>query len=190
MNKNDWQAYSYFTEEIFMAWNYARYVGHVAAAGKAEYDIPMYMNTWIKQDISGWPGAYPSGGPQPHVMDIWHAGAPAIDILSPDRHLPNFTDWCDWYTQSGNPLFIPESAGDAVGAAHALWMFGRHDAIGFSPFGIDGSAGTNTALSRVYEVISQVAPLILEHQGNGTMTAIVLDKAATSETVRLGQLQP
>ena len=76
VNKNDWQAYSYLTEEIFMAWNYARYVGHVAAAGKAEYNIPMFMNTWIKQEISGWPGAYPSGGPQPHVMDIWHAGAP------------------------------------------------------------------------------------------------------------------
>jgi hypothetical protein len=119
-------------------------------------------------------------------MDIWHAGAPAIDIFSPDCHLSNFTDWCAWYTQSGNPLFIPESAGDAVGAAHALWTFGRHDAIGFSPFGIDGSAGTNTALARVYEVISQIAPLILAHQGDGSMTAIVLDKAATSETVRLG----
>jgi beta-galactosidase GanA len=186
VDKNDWQAYSYLTEEIFMAWNYARYVGHVAAAGKAEYNIPMFMNTWIKQEISGWPGAYPSGGPQPHVMDIWHAGAPAIDILCPDCHLTNFTDWCGWYHQSGNPLFVPESAGDAVGAAHALWMVGRHDAIGFSPFGIDGSAGTNTALSRAYEVISQVTPLILEHQGNGTMTAIVLDKGTASETVRLG----
>ena len=27
-----------------MAWNFARYVGHVAAAGKAEYPIPMYAN--------------------------------------------------------------------------------------------------------------------------------------------------
>ena len=28
------------TDEIFMAWNYARYVDHVAAAGKAAYPIP------------------------------------------------------------------------------------------------------------------------------------------------------
>ena len=30
-----------------MAWNYARYVGRVAEAGKAEYPIPMYANTWL-----------------------------------------------------------------------------------------------------------------------------------------------
>jgi beta-galactosidase GanA len=186
VNKNDWRAWSYFTEEIFMAWHYARYVGSVAAAGKKEYDIPMYMNTWIKQDISGWPGAYPSGGPQPTVLDIWHAGAPAIDLYSPDCHLTNFTDWCRWYTQAGNPLFIPESAGDAVGAAHALWLFGKYDGIGFSPFGIDGNSGTNTPLARVYQLVSTMAPLILAHQGDGSMTAIVLDNAATSETVRLG----
>ena len=70
VNNQDWQVFSYVTEEIFMAWNYARYVGHVAAAGKAEYPIPMYMNTWLKQQISGWPGAYPGGGPQPQLMDI------------------------------------------------------------------------------------------------------------------------
>ena len=32
------------TDEIFMAWTYARYVGQVAEAGKAEYPLPMYMN--------------------------------------------------------------------------------------------------------------------------------------------------
>jgi hypothetical protein len=186
VNKSDWHAFSYLTEEIFMAWNYARYVGHVAAAGKAEYPIPMYMNTWIKQEISGWPGAYPSGGPQSHLIDIYHAGGPAIDILSPDCHLPNFTDVCRGYTQAGNPLFVPESSSDARGAAHALWTMGNRDAIGFSPFGIDRNAGPNLPLAQAYEVIGQVAPLVLEHQGTGTMTAVELDGAAPSQTVRLG----
>ena len=31
-----------------------------------------------------------------------------------------------------------------------------------------------------------MAPLILAHQGDGSMTAIVLDKATNSESVRLG----
>src|SRR5207249_10715533 len=35
------------TDQIFMAWNYGRYVHHVAAAGKAEYPLPMYVNTWL-----------------------------------------------------------------------------------------------------------------------------------------------
>ena len=148
VNKSDWHAFSYLTEEIFMAWNYARYVGHVAAAGKAEYPIPMYMNTWIKQEISGWPGAYPSGGPQSHLIHVYHAGGPAIDILSPDCHLPNFTDVRRGYTQAGNPLFVPESSSDARGAAHALWTMGNRDAIGFSPFGIDRNAGPNLPLAQ------------------------------------------
>jgi hypothetical protein len=31
-------------EEIFMAWHFARYAEVVAAAGKAEYPLPMYAN--------------------------------------------------------------------------------------------------------------------------------------------------
>ena len=34
------------TDEIFMGWNFARYVGRVAEAGKAEYPLPMYLNAW------------------------------------------------------------------------------------------------------------------------------------------------
>jgi hypothetical protein len=29
-----------------MGWNYARYVGRVVDAGKAEYPLPMYMNAY------------------------------------------------------------------------------------------------------------------------------------------------
>jgi hypothetical protein len=80
------------TDELFMAWNYARYVGHVAAAGKAEYPLPMFVNTWLRQGSfkpnEDKPGGFPSGGPLPEVMDAWRAGGPAIDILAPDVHVP------------------------------------------------------------------------------------------------------
>jgi beta-galactosidase GanA len=186
LNKEDWKALSYFTEEIFMAWNYARYIGHVAAAGKAEYSLPMYVNAWLKQQDYATPGAYPSGGPLPHVMDIWRAGAPAIDILSPDIYAPNFTEWCEWYAQSGNPLFIPESRGDARGVANAIWAYGRHNAVGFSPFGIDRFAGADSELARGYDIVAQVAPLILDYQGRDTMTAVLLEHDSSPQTVRLG----
>ncbi|MES1180656.1 MAG: beta-galactosidase, partial [Verrucomicrobiota bacterium] len=67
------------TDEIFMAWNYARYMNRITAAGKAEYPLPVYTNTWIVQPEDKGSGDYPSGGPEPHVLDIWRAGAPAID---------------------------------------------------------------------------------------------------------------
>jgi hypothetical protein len=169
-----------------MAWNYACYIGHVAAAGKAEYPIPMFVNTWLRQNATEKPGSYPSGGALPHVMDAWRAGAPAIDILSPDIHVPNFDDWCNWYKQSGNPLFIPESRGDARGVAHAITAAGKYDAIGYSPFGIDRLVNPDGELGKGYKVLLQVAPLILERQGLGKVTAVLVDKETRSAKARLG----
>jgi hypothetical protein len=121
-----------------MAWNYARYVGRVAAAGKAEYPVPMFVNTWCSMPASGRrPGTYPSGGPEPHVADLWKVGAPAIDFRSPDIHPTNFTDWVDWYHPTPDfPLFIPE-AFHATGHYNIFYVMGQHDGIGFSPFAID-----------------------------------------------------
>ena len=45
-----------------------------------------------------------------------------------------------------------------------MWTMGKLNAIGFSPFGIDRNAGPNLALGQTYDVLGQVAPLILEHQ--------------------------
>jgi hypothetical protein len=174
------------TDELFMAWNYARYIGHVAAAGKAEYPLPMFVNTWLRQNDKEKPGSYPSGGPLPWVMDAWRAGGPAIDILSPDVHVPNFDDWCTWYRQSGNPLFIPESRGDARGVAHAMSAAAKYDAIGYSPFGIDRLVSPDGELAKGYQVLAQVAPLILERQGLGKVTAVLVDKEAPRSKVRLG----
>jgi hypothetical protein len=174
------------TDELFMAWNYARYIGRVAAAGKAEYPLPMYVNAWLRQNANGKPGEYPSGGPLPHVMDAWRAGGPAIDFLSPDIYVPNFTEWIEWYVQSGNPLFIPESAAGARGVANAIWAIGKHNSIGYSPFGVDRSATMDGELVKGYQLLSQVAPLILANQGTGKMTAVLVEKETPSAKVRLG----
>ena len=124
------------TDEIFMAWHYASYVDKVAAAGKAAYPIPLYANTWLS-DPRQKPGDWPSGGPEPHVMDIWRAAAPHLDLLSPDIYQPNFEQWCRRYVHAGNPLFIPEMRPQADGARNVFYAIGRHDAIGTSPFAVD-----------------------------------------------------
>ena len=59
---------------------------------------------------------------------------------------------CARYTQSGNPLFIPETRGWAGWArARVLYAFGRHDAIGFSPMGIDRPAAPDIELTSGYD---------------------------------------
>jgi len=125
-----------YTDEIFMAWNYARYIGQVAAAGKAQYPIPMFVNTWLARG-DRMPGTYPSGCPEPHVGDLWKVGAPAIDFRSPDMGgTVDIRDTVNWYHTPGNPLFIPE-AFHRMGAHNIFYAVGQHDAMGFSPFGID-----------------------------------------------------
>jgi hypothetical protein len=126
-----------FTDDIFMAWNYASYVGRVAAAGKAEYPLPMYVNNACSMPRPNQPRRSGGGRPQPEVGDIWKVAAPAIDFRSPDLHSLNFSDWVDWYHPTPDfPLFIPE-AFHATGHYNIFYAIGQHDAIGFSPFAID-----------------------------------------------------
>jgi hypothetical protein len=170
-----------------MAWNYARYVGFVAAAGKAEYPLPMYANAWITQPYFPTPGTYPSGGPQARLLDVWHAGAPSIDILAPDLYGPNFTEWCAKYPRSGNPFFIPETEPGAPGAAHIFYAVGQCDALGFSPFGIDmPPERMGPEFGRSTAVLLQLAPLLLGHQGLGDMTGFILDKDHPSSAAAIG----
>ena len=53
------------TDEIFMAWYFATYTNAVAAAGKAAYPLPMYVNAALNRPGVP-PGKYPSAGPLPH----------------------------------------------------------------------------------------------------------------------------
>lgn len=162
-------------DEIFMAWHYARYVQAVAAKGKAAYDLPMYVNTWLAGEDTR-PGNYPSGGPQPRVVDVWKAAGTALDIYAPDLYAPNFTAWCKRYHRDGNPLLIPETRGGAAGAANVFYAVGEQAALGFSPFGIDSSMTGNDDLANSYRAIAQVAPMLLEQQTQGNVHGFVLDK--------------
>jgi len=90
------------------------------------------------------------------------------------------------YARSGNPLFIPESNGGSEGATRALYAFGRHNAMGFSPFGTDGSRAPDTDLISGYDLINQLAPLILAHQGKATMSAALLGQNNPSQKIQVG----
>jgi beta-galactosidase GanA len=170
-------------EEIFMARHYARYVNAVAAAGKAEYPLPMYVNAAL--NLEGQKaGEYPSAGPLPHLYDVWRKEAPNIDFFSPDIYHPVFEDWCEKYDIKGNPLFIPEAGRCEDNIAKAFWAFGQHNAIGFSPFAIETSKGV--LIPDTYNILSQLASLILKNQGRDTMAAVSLTEKAKTQQIKLG----
>ena len=160
-------------DEVFMAWHFARYVEVVAAAGKKEYPLPLYVNAALIRP-GHLPGQYPSAGPLPQVADVWRAGAPSLDFLAPDIYFQDFSNWARRYTRNGNPLFIPEVTRSPEASTRALFAFGGLDAIAFSPFGIEAIADNAARpLAESYDLIRQLTPLIAQHQGTGTMAGLL-----------------
>ena len=176
-------------EEIFMAWQFATYTQAVAAAGKAELALPMYVNAALIRP--GYqPGQYPSAGPLPHLIDVWRAAAPALDFLAPDIYFQNFSYWARLYTRGGNPLFIPEAMRSPEAAVNGLYAFGALDAMGFSPFAIESNTEPAAGfLTASFDLVRQLTPLLGEKQGRG-LTAGFLQESVESkqpQQVRLGR---
>jgi len=174
------------TEEVFMAWHFARYTNAVAAAGKREYPLPMFVNAALISP--GYkPGQYPSAGPLPHLFDIWKAAAPEIDFLSPDIYFANFKERCNRYRRPDNPLFVPEVA-NSQSVANAFYIFAQHDALGYSPFAIESMDDPeHNQVARGYAALTQLEPLITRSQGKGIMAGVLLDSTTQVERVRLGE---
>ena len=185
--------------ERFMAWHFARAVETIAASGKAEYDLPCYVNAWLRQ-YPWYPGSYPSGGAVPQTQDLWRLAAPSLFAFGPDIYVPYCADVMDEYATAQNPLFIPEIRKDAVAASYALYAFAEKNAICFSPFGIEelsldpsqtdkppmevmaalnidpsafDTTGSKDCLSAVYGLLGELEPLLLEHRGTERLRAFV-----------------
>ena len=191
-----------YAEEIFQTWTYATYVEQIAKAGRAIYDLPMYVNVALNSR-GRQPGQYPSGGPLAHLIDLWHCGAPSIDVLGVDIYDKGIKSWFTKYHLHNNPLFVPEIRLEDKDAMYALYAFGHHGAMGFCPFSIEDyplhadakgsdmsgmdlsqddqlnafSAGGSalSPLVAAYQLLRQAEPLILDRQGSSDMEAVLLD---------------
>lgn len=145
-------------DEMFMAWNYARYVENLAKAARAKLpETPLYVNAAM--DSRGRkPGQYPSAGPLAKLEKIWKAGAPSIDFISPDLYDPPFKPWFKQYAVKGNPLFIPEIRRSPDSGTHAFYAVGEHGAIGFSPFSIENATQEERHnLREAYALLGKIA---------------------------------
>ena len=155
-----------YADEKFMALSYARYVEHLARAAREIHDMPLYVNAAMNSR-GRRPGEYPSAGPLAHLIDFWHEGAPSIDLLAPDIYDTGFKSWCAQYAmplrpQDGgkvkNRLFIPESRCCENSGVRALYAFGEHQALGFSPFAIDQASPEETeSVTKAYSLLRQVS---------------------------------
>ena len=142
------QAFGKDADEFFHAWAVAKFIGEVAAAGKKEYPLPMYVNAALRDPFSpGAPGGYASGGPTDNVISIYRAAAPAIDMVTPDIYMKESKKAyrvIELY-KSGGPLLVPEIGNDPLFARYVYDVLGAQ-AIGIVPFGIDYTGYSNFPL--------------------------------------------
>jgi hypothetical protein len=173
------QVFGDLAPEAFSAWYVARYVDAVAAAGKQQYPLPMYCNNWLAGPGAARAGDWPSGGPTIHVLDIWKAAAPHINLLAPDIYIPEFLETAAAFHRPDNPLFVPETAFAPSYASYVFADLAEFNGIGFSPFGIDHGAehGKLTpggqALADSYQVLEPLLPLIEKYQGTGRLFPVI-----------------
>lgn len=188
--------------EAFSAWYMAKYINEVAAAGKQEYNLPMYANAWPKEHGFQRPGEYPSGGPVSHMLDLWKVAAPSLSLLAVDIYLGNFTtfnDLCKKYSRPDNPLFVPEMGKGPDFGRNQFYALGNYNAIGVATYGIDpyhGDPNDERNKERLddkfkyfkdnYRLLNGALDKIAELQGTGKLQAVSEDYGLREEMVRAG----
>lgn len=190
-------------DEFFHAWNIGRFVQQVAAAGEAVYPLPLYVNAALRDPLHpGPPTTYESGGPTDDVLGVWKAAAPAIAVIAPDIYMEDparYTRVLDLYQRPDNPLFVAETGSKQPYARYLFAVLG-HQAIGFSPFGMDFTGYSNFPLgARVvdsrtlapfaleYGLIGPIAPQLAQLSFAGHLLGVAEDSAVHVQTLPLGR---
>src|SRR5690606_8559651 len=142
------EAFGPRAEQFFMSWHVARYVDRVAAAGKREWNLPLYVNAALGNAFTDEQGDVgPSGGPNWNALPVLRAAAPHIDAFAPDiytRDPAAVEKFLERYADPG-PLLVPE-IGNAAEFARFVWPALGKGAAMFTPFGIDDTGYSNYPL--------------------------------------------
>jgi len=149
----NWTAvYGAYAGQYFHSWAIARYIEEIAKAGRAVYDLPMFVNNALRDPgalpAPPWKGDFASGGPTWDVIDIYKAAAPHIDFAAPDIYMPEsgkVSANLERFQRRDNALLVPEM-GNAAGYARYVYQILGRGALGVAPFGIDYASYSNYPL--------------------------------------------
>ncbi|AXA90204.1 DUF5597 domain-containing protein [Massilia sp. YMA4] len=157
------QVYGDYAEQYFHTWAIASYIEEIAKAGRAVYDLPMFVNNALRdpvEPLAPWKKNFASGGPTYDVIGIYKAAAPHIDVAGPDIYepaSPKVMATLDKFQRPDNALFVPEIGNSTVYPRYAFAVLGR-GGIGFAPFGIDYADYSNFPLGSKATDRTMVAP--------------------------------
>jgi hypothetical protein len=201
-SEGNWQrVFGDRADEYFHAWSVACFIGKVAAAGKAEYALPLYVNAALRDPLTNpMANSYESGGPTDNVIPIYKAAAPAIDVLSPDIYLDGserILKVIELYDRPDNALFVPE-ASLAPHMARYMYDVIARGGIGFSPFGIDSNRPDGKKAETIerlapfaqdYKVFSPMMRELAQWGFDGKIKAVVEREDNAAQTIELGAWQ-
>lgn len=158
------QVYGDYADQYFHSWGIASYIEEIAKAGRAVYDLPMFVNNALRdpfpQPPQPWKADFASGGPTYDVLDIYKAAAPHIDFAGPDIYMPEshkVTAILKQFQRPDNALMVPEM-GNASGYARYVYQALGMGAIGVAPFGLDYAEYSNYPLGSKFTDRRMVEP--------------------------------
>lgn len=153
-------------DEFFHAWSIASYIEKVAAAGKAAYGLPIYINACLKDPLHPQKASdYESGGPTHNVLPIYKIAAPSVDFIGPDIYNPKYPEYSaylDLYHRPDNAMFVAET-GNAPEYARYFFATLGHQGIGLDPFGIDYTKYSNYPLGALKLDAEDIEPFAMNY---------------------------
>ena len=176
-----------FTEHIFTAYSFAQYLDLLSTEGKKIHPLPTFVNASVF-GINSRGVSLGNGCSIPEFFDLYRAGAPTLDILTPNSYMLQLDQICEAFSWKGNPILIPESG--AV-AARPLYAIGEWDALCFSPFGIDDMDPENLSdeqelYADAYGVLQNMFGLITSTLDSEKMRGVFIYPGKEVETLEIG----
>jgi hypothetical protein len=192
----DWRAvFGPDADEAFAAYATAHFIDAVAAAGKAAYPLPIYVNTWLRYKDKKYPGIdYPSGGAVWTMFDVWRAASPSVDFIGTDIYADDAGEYrkvLDQYARADNPSWVSETGFNTKTAPFLYYVLAR-GGIGFSVFGIDNASSAEhdaaVAAHRAnFAALDPIRSLIGQAALDGRLFAAVEEPGAAKQRLDLGQ---
>jgi len=200
------QSFGDAAEANFSAYSTASFIETVAAAGKAEFPLPLYVNAALYNPSTAAPKAgqdYASGGPVPIEFAIWNFAAKSIDLIAPDIYMRDSSclRTLDNYALPGNPLAIVEMSNDPYYAKYFFSVLG-HGGIGFAPFGVDYTGYENyplgarqttdktlAAFAANFRLVAPILREVARLNFEGHLKTSVEERDSRSQTLNFGDWQ-
>jgi len=192
-------------DELFQLYHQAHYLNEIATAGKAEFDIPLYMNVWLSYPPAELPERrlpipgiqYPSGGAVQRWVGLWRALAPSISAIAPDIYGDDagfVRDVLAAYHRPDNPLLVPEIGKTDNFARYDFLALGE-GALGIAPFGIDPRGwnilgdGAATGHARNFALLAPMTGEIAKLNFEGKLKTSMEENGRAQQELDFGEWQ-